>query len=432
MSQPERSPSRLSTSDLIGPTVIFVGTFLLAVTIALPTLLVDGLRTIPLSTDVTTVSTSATGPGNADRAQILDRCSLNTPTARTVGADLIRQQRMVAVQPSDADRVTLQVGTSVQAEHLWLDGRETPPDAPRPGAPDRPADDNRPADTPNPGDTDSATACTDATVSAVKDRVTLDRSTALPDLAATAGTRGNSEIQYDNNRPPVAAPDRRGYTYVLPFGVTGSGRQFFDVTTRRTVPLVDGGETQVGGRSALRFTADVPDTDLALTGSGDPAGTPPTRITRPASWFDITGGDPARPVTASLHHRARWELAVDEATGTILDERVAVDQTYRFADPALADRSLTALRATFAYDRDTQRALSALAERLGTPVTLWGRVVPLITGVLAVLAIAAGCYLIAPAWWRSRLTGRRRSPQPAPSGPGDPSDPASGDRTPSS
>ena len=62
MSSPSSShpePHRWSTADLAGPTLIFVGAFLLAVTIALPTLLVGGFRTIPLSTDFTTVAASS-------------------------------------------------------------------------------------------------------------------------------------------------------------------------------------------------------------------------------------------------------------------------------------------------------------------------------------------------------------------------------------
>lgn len=393
--------SRFSTADLIGPTLIFLGAFLIAVTIALPTLFVDRLRTIPLSTDQTTVSTA--GMSDDEHAQILDRCSLNTPRARVLDATLVRQQRVVAVRPADARRVTLQAGASVQADRIWLDGKESESDAARPGSEVAP--------------TEGADACTSPTVSAVRDRVTLNRRSALPDLGAVGGTRGNSEIQYDSNSAPVQASDRRGYTYVLPFDPPTSGARYFDVTTRRTVPLVDAGESQVGGRTAIRYRAEIPDTDLAAIGSGTPAGTPATRITRPASWFGVTDGDPNRQLTATLHHRAKWDISVDAATGVILDERVDVEQTYRVVgsdgsqgpDSGGADSgvALTNLRATFGFDGSTQRAMADDAASLAGPVTIWGRVVPLIAGIVGALALIAGALLTFPGRWQRWVDDRR-------------------------
>ncbi|AZG46347.1 DUF3068 domain-containing protein [Gordonia insulae] len=378
-------PSRLSTTDLIGPVLIFVGGFLVAAAIALPTLFVDNLRTIPLSTDVTT--TAVTG----EPATILDRCSLATPAARTVEADLTRQQRFVAVRPADADRVTLQAGTSVRADHLRVDGREVDPEAPRPGS--------------DVAVRAGASACTDPTITAFRDRVTLDRVTALPDLTSDGtGQPGSSEIQYDNNAAPIRVPDRRGYTYLLPFDVSTTDHTFFDVTTRRSVPLRFTGDTTVHGRDAARFVADVPDTDLHQIGNGSAQSTPPTIITRPAAWFGVGGVDPARPLTATLHHSGRWDLAVDTATGTILDADMVVEQTYRFIDTSLPDHRVTNLSATFGYDERTQRDQSRRATALAAPVTVWGRVIPLFAAIGGVAAILAGLAIINPAWrprrWR--------------------------------
>ncbi|ROZ99119.1 DUF3068 domain-containing protein [Gordonia sp. OPL2] len=440
-------PSRLSTTDLIGPVLIFLGGFLLAVAIALPTLFVDNLRTIPLSTDLTTTADSTGGaspagtpsdPGATDggatdggatdsgatdsgatdgapaAARILDRCSLNSPTARVVGADLTRQQRVVAVRPADARRVTLQAGTSVRAENVTVDDREVDPQAPRPGS-----DAATPA---------GAATCTDPTVTAVRDRVTINRTTALPDLTAPAGGQpGSSEIQYDSNAAPVAVPDRRGYTYLLPFDVSTTDHTFFDVTTRRSVPLRHTGEVTVHGRDAARFVADVPDTDLHQIRTGDAQSTPPTIITRPAGWFGLPGVDPAREVTATLHHRGSWELDVDTATGTILNARIVVDESYRQIDPSLPDHRVTNLSATFSYDETTQRRMSNRATALASPVTIWGRVIPLLAAIAGIAAIGAGLAIINPAWRPRRPRrrqdesgpepGRQASDRPEPHGP---------------
>ncbi|MFW0783102.1 DUF3068 domain-containing protein [Gordonia sp. CPCC 206044] len=384
---PSPGPSRLSTTDLIGPVVIFLGGFLLAAAIALPTLFVDNLRTIPLSTDVTTAASSAPG------ARMLDRCSLNTPTANVVEATLTRQQRFVAVRPSDADRVTLQAGTSIRAEDLVVDGRHIAADAPRPGSDARVPD--------------GATACTEPIATAARDRITLDRVTALPDLRGDPP--GSSEIQYDSNTAPIRVPDRQGYTYLFPFGLSESDHTFFDVTTRRSVPLHHRGETTVGGRDVARFVADVPDTDLHQIHSGSDEGTPPTIITRPAGWFGVPGVDPDREVSATLHHSGRWELAVDTTTGTILDATISVEETYRFIDPTLPDHRLTNLSATFSYDEQTQRDQVQRATSLATPITVWGRVVPIIAGILGVVAIAVGLAIVNPAW-RPRWWADRQGP----------------------
>ncbi|ANY25294.1 DUF3068 domain-containing protein [Gordonia terrae] len=378
-------PHRWSAADLAGPTLIFVGAFLLAVTIALPTLLVGGFRTIPLSTDFTTVAT-------ADDATIFDRCSLETRSARAVDADLVRQQRVVAVQPSDEHRVTLQAGTSIQAQALRIDGREVDPGDPRPGV--------------DPGGSqadDPAQPCNDATVNAIKDRVTLDRKNALPRLAA----RGASEIQYDSGQAAVLVPDRRGVTYLLPFDTEPADREFFDAVTRTTVPLVYDGDTEVHGRDVDRFRAEVPDTDLARAALGRPVGTN-VSITRPASWFGV--GDTSRPLTANLHHRSSWDLAVDPRTGTIVDATITVDEVYRFPDgtPGVpADFKLPHLRATFAYDEDTQTRMTDLASDLATPILIWGRLVPIGTAVLGVVALLAGLVLTNPAWLPARFRRRR-------------------------
>ncbi|MDV7172638.1 DUF3068 domain-containing protein [Gordonia amicalis] len=378
----ESVPRRWSTTDLAGPTLIFVGSFLIAVTIALPTLLVGNFREIPLSTDFTTVAT-------AEDATILDRCSLATPAARTLDADLVRQQRVVAVQPSDEHRVTLQAGTSVQTDTLRIDDREVEPEAPRPGSE---------------GDAESSEVCNDVTVNALKDRVTLDRETAVPQLSA----RGASEIQYDSNQAPVLVPDRRGFTYLLPFDTSLTDHEFFDVVTRTTVPLRYDGDTEVVGKDVARFRAEVPETDLAWAALGRPVGTDVT-ITRPASWFGLDG--PPRELTATLRHRSSWDLAVEPRTGTIVDAKITVDEFYAFPEgtPGVpADFRLPHLQAAFAYDDTSQSQMSRLASDLATPITIWGRIVPIVTGVLGIVALVAGGFLINPAWLppRFRRTGR--------------------------
>ncbi len=78
----------------------------------------------------------------------------------------------------------------------------------------------------------------------------------------------------------MLVPDRRGFTYLLPFDTSLSDHEFFDPVTRTTVPLAYDGETEVEGKTVARFRAEVPETDLAreaLGGRSAPTSSSPAR-----------------------------------------------------------------------------------------------------------------------------------------------------------
>lgn len=366
--EPTQQSSRFSTADLIGPTLIFLGGFLLAVAVALPTLLAPTLRLIPLHTDQTTVAVT-----DADTVTVFDRCSIDEPTARSVDTEVIRQQRVVAVRPADDRRITLQAGTSIRG------GEELE-------------------------------ECDDATLTAVRDRVTLDRDTARP-LGPT------SEIQYDSRTAPLATPDRAGFTYLLGRDAAGD-LEYFDVTTRQEVPLRDDGPTEVDGRAATRFVADVPDTDLHALDAGRDSSGRPTAITRPASWFGIDEAG-SREITVVLHHRGQHELIVDDATGTVLDQRITVEERYLPVDATglPTDFALVNIDTTFAYDERTREDMVSVAAGRSTPMTIWTQIVPVIAAVLGVLTIIVGVLWLLPETSRRRLLDRLPVPRRSRSAP---------------
>ncbi|WP_083837216.1 DUF3068 domain-containing protein [Gordonia effusa] len=343
--------SHFSTRDLIGPTLIFLAAFLLAVTVAAPTFLVDKFRKVSLDTDVTVVATSAPG------TKFLDACALDAPVALVRTGDLLTGQRVVAVRPADADRVTLQAGTSVRV----AGGK-------------------------------AAEDCDNPTVTAFKDRVTLDRRSAAP-IANPV-----SAVQYDSNRAPVPLPQRAGVTYLFPRD-PASGLSFYDVATRRSVPLRAAGDANVNGLDAVRFTADIPDTDLSTQYGVDNRPEPGTLITRPARWFgSIDGVAPSTPLTAALHRSGQWSLSVDPKTGIIIDADFTIAQEYRIVNPgtnaALSGLRLPSLVASFSYDDTSQKELTDTARAQSRPQIIWGRIVPLIAGMLGVIALVAGVVLL--------------------------------------
>ncbi|WP_440714104.1 DUF3068 domain-containing protein [Gordonia sp. FQ] len=358
---PDQQP-RLSTRDLLGPTAIFFGALLIAVAVAVGPLLGDTLRKVPLDIDQTWVA------DGSDGTQLLDRCSLDAPRARVVAGAVQQHRRILAVRPANARVVTLQAGTALGVEHYLIDGREVTPKQ----------------------------ACAEATIDATVDRVTLDRATAAP--------TGSSEIQYSDQRPAVPVPDRRGYTYVLPFGFRTGGAQYFDPSTRRTLPMRAVGTETVDGRQATHFVIDVPDTDLAVAQQDPPFGSaqePRAVIRKPAAWFGtFPGVSPTEELVATLHHRATRDLYVDRATGVILSERAQIHETYRFAadvtarSPELAGYGLTNIETTLASDPQTVRDAAREATRRGRPLTVVTRAVPIAGGVAGVVLLGTGWWLL--------------------------------------
>ena len=344
---------RFSGRELAGPTMIFVGAFLLSAAIALPALFVGKLQVLPLDTDDTIVARS-TAP-----AQVLDQCSLDAPAARVVTTEVTRQQRIVAVRPAGRSKVTLQAGTSLRAD-------------------------------------DKLNDCSDGTISAIRDRVTLDRQT------ATFRRNGSSEIQYDDEQAPFQVSDRTGFTYAFAFDMPRRDAAFFDPVTRISVPLRYDGDASVEGAEAIRFVAEVPDTDLYERHSGADTAGRPTVIVRPASWFGLPG---TTPIALHLHHRSTWEISVDPDTGTILDERITIDERYRPATQPSGGFSLVNLVTTLSYTKHTRDAAVARARSLARPVTVWGRLVPIGAGVVGVLAVGAGVY-----WLRRESSDEEPAP----------------------
>ncbi|GEE01563.1 hypothetical protein nbrc107696_20090 [Gordonia spumicola] len=348
----QSSAPRFTGADLLAPTAFFLGALLLAAALAVGPIIGDRFRAIPSDVDVTWVADGSSS------SRILDRCSLNAPTARVLDAQVQQRRRIVVVRPSDADIVTFQAGTSLGVNRYVVDGKSVK----------------------------AKDVCAEQTLAATIDRVTLDRSTAL--------TSGTSEVQFDDKKGAVTIPERRGYTYVFPYGVEiGDRPEYFDVTTRQSVSLLRAGTETIEGRATIHFTATTPDTDLSQFDTR-------AVITKPASWFGtFPNVAPTQTLTATLHHSSQRDLFVDAATGVVVDERVTVSEEYRFADSA-ADRSqalanyrLVNIDATFTGDDRSRQDGAAAAAARQRPVTLTTVTAPIVFGVLGVAALAGGVYL---------------------------------------
>lgn len=323
---PDAQNSRWSTSQLLPPTLVFLAALAITVAVASPLILAPELARVSLDTDLVSTAKSTTPVAT------LDRCSLDGPrVAHLPARSLIRSQRVVVVRPADRSVATLQAGTIVRRDDA------------------------------------TSTGCTDPTILALLDRVTIARTTAAP--------VGESAVQTDSTRPATVLPDRRGRTYLFaPRTQLDADLGFFDPLTRRSVPLTVLGPDRVDGLDVTRVRAEIPDTNLATLPGADPR----TRLTKPGGWF----GWPGATVTADLHQRGRYTLWIDEKSGLIVDGEIAVTREY-----IAGDRRLTEVDATFRYDSKTRSQLVAAARDQARPVWLASRLVPLVA-VLSALAIS--------------------------------------------
>lgn len=69
------------------------------------------------------------------------------------------------------------------------------------------------------------------------------------------------------------------------------------------------------------------------------------------------------------------------------------------------------MQATFRYDERTRSEMTSRADDLATPLVIWGRLVPIATGVLGVVLLGVGLWFLNPARLPERI--RRRLAGPA-------------------
>lgn len=367
--------SRLSARDLAGPIAIFFGALLLVAAIALPLFYVDSLKKTPMDLDITTVSESQVQEGVSDNdelpAKLLNRCSLKGSEAQVSDAELTGQQRVIVTDPADSTRATLQAGSSDRIDS-YMNGNQ-------PYTPS--ADDD----------------CMSSIFTATVDKVTINRESAEPAI----GDGGQSELQLAAGSDALPLPDRAGLQYRFPFGVEKTDNyQYYDLPTRTTNPLKFVGEEEVAGVSTYHFTQEIPEFDLSQLPDANGVQLSGTSINQTAGWFGgFEGVDDAERMTASLNQKTTRDLFVEPASGTIVDDREHIQQYFKIdagvdAPQAVTDYRLTALDVVMSYDKDTLEATADRAGDISGPINLWGKWFPIIGGILGVVLLAGGIWLL--------------------------------------
>ncbi|MEE3853372.1 DUF3068 domain-containing protein [Gordonia sp. LSe1-13] len=381
----------------------FLGAALIAAAIAIPLFLVPQLRVVPLDLDITSVATTVPEDGSTgDRypARIFDRCSVGERRAQVVDAHLSQQRRSVIVEPSDRRQATLQSAQTVQIDRYRdADGNEVEPTM---------------------AAADAERECNDGLLTANIDRVSVNRSTSVPNGTVSSLQLEAAPEGVNPDDVSVQLPDRQGFQYKFGFDVQKRSYLYYDTNTRQDITVDFVGESTIDGVTVYEFAGEVPETDVSNLPNAQGQASLGTMLTMPASWWGITGRGvaPDDDVTMHRYATATRHVWVEPQTGTIIDGREDQQQYFRSPDqsdanPApIRDFRMDVLNARFKWSDDTVSNQAARADDYVGQLRLGGFWLPLILGIVGVALLALWLLL----WWR----GRRRDDDAVPPSDDDP------------
>ncbi|MDV7999710.1 DUF3068 domain-containing protein [Rhodococcus sp. IEGM 1408] len=404
------------------PAVVLVGlgTFLITIALALVFFVVPAQKKTPLDINATTVTETTQGAvlvgkalagntpteANADRRECrepageapadegevvetqdgaeADDSDVQYPVSCFIDNDipLYSQRRVQAVEPSDADVITMQAAQSLlRADKTGSDGVE-------------------------------------GLINATIDRVTVDRVTALPVDEAVSTLQMVAAPTGGDDSAPVGFV-RDGMQYKFPFDTEQKDYPYFDASTFTTNPISFVGETTVGGIDAYEFRQELGPIDMwasirdhfaSISSGYDPAVESVLASYRregmTAGQWGLEG-DPERVVDMRRYYTNTRTVYVNPETGQVINggenifQYFAEDQeeaTAFFEDKAgmeaeKAEPTRTAVRFESGWNEETKAATQATAQESADTLNTFGRVVPAVLGVLGLLALIGGILL---------------------------------------
>ncbi|WP_241384933.1 DUF3068 domain-containing protein [Rhodococcus sp. CH91] len=348
---------RSSSGRILAMILVGLGAFLLVIAILVPTYTLGKLQKTPLDLEVTTV---AEGTGD-----ILNSRQLLSGNAQVDRDVPIVAQRFVTVEdPSDSEIMTLQAGQTVRRLDMQ-------------------------------GDT--------GLVSAIVDRVTIDRETSMP-VSTDENADRVSTIQVNADQPPVEVENRAGLQYKFPFDVQQTSYPYYDINARENFPLDFVGEEEVNGMKVYHFRQDIGPIDMS---KADPE-VPTYKLSLPASTWGVGEGD--EPVTMTRWYNNVRDLWVDPVTGVVVKGQEAQDQYYaREADKP----EVTVLDVTLPFDEETIEYQIGQAKDGQDTISLFGRTLPIILGILGAILLIAGFVLGLRGGGNRRAATATDGPSPA-------------------
>lgn len=335
-----RARGPLLTRGALACLLIGLGTLLLVATILIPTYVYSQLAKTPLDLQITTVAKSQT---NAP-SEVLDSKSLAAPGPLVVDSNIpLMSQRFLTVEePSDADQMTLQAGQTVRR----VGGVA--------------------------GDT--------GLLSASVDLVTIDRKTGMP-VAKTPNGSIATDIDRKGNSVPEAV-QHTGLQYRFPLGTERKNYPYFDATARKSVDIQYVEQTEINSLQVYHFRQQLPVTDLSTVGKS-----PSNRLTLPAQKWGVEGDG---SITMNRYYTVVRDLWVEPKTGTIVKGGEAINLYYA-RQPDRPD--VTAMKSTLVFDDSTVSSQIAIAKKSMDKLSLIGRILPLVLGLVGALTLLTGLVL---------------------------------------
>ncbi|MDZ4266397.1 MAG: DUF3068 domain-containing protein [Mycobacterium sp.] len=330
--------------------IMGLGAALLIAALLLSTYTTGKIAKIPLNIDATLISE---GTGTA-----FEPASLNSQRF-VVDEDvpLVMQQEITVESPSNADVVTLQVGSTVKRSDQQQDN---------------------------------------GLLLAMVDTVTLDRKTAL---AVSSESNPGGAVQkpraIEAEDPPtnIALP-HEGLAYRFPFDTEKKTYPFFDPIAQKAYDANYSGEEDVNGLTAFKFTQNVGfDSDGELVEPvkyaslyDDDADAQATA--RAALWG--LEGDPEEPITMTRYYAAQRTFWVDPVSGTIVKQS---DRAYHYYAREALKPEVTFADYTVTTNEESVESQVAAAQDERDRVSLWSRILPITFTALGLIALVGGALL---------------------------------------
>lgn len=327
-----------------------LGAALLIAALLLSTYTQGKIAKIPLTIDTTLVSD---GTGTAfDPASLLgERFVVNEDIP------VVMQQQMSVESPSNADVVTLQVGTSLRRSDQQQDN---------------------------------------GLLLAMVDTVTVNRQTAL---AVSSETNPGGSVQKpraieDENPPTSIALPHEGLAYRFPFDTEKKTYPYFDPIAQKAYDANYSGEEDVNGLTAYKFTQNIGfDADGELVEPlkyaslyDDDAD---SQVTARAALWGIEG-DPEEQITMTRYYAAQRTFWVDPVSGTIVKQ---TDRAYHYYAREALRPEVTFVDYTVTTNEESVESQVAAAQDERDRVSLWGRILPITFTALGLIALVGGALL---------------------------------------
>ena len=330
--------------------IMGLGAALLIAALLLSTYTEGKIAKIPLDLDATLVSD---GTGTA-----FDPVSLNAPEfVIDRNVPLALQEQVSVEAPSNADVVTLQVGSTLRRTDEQKDS---------------------------------------GLLLALVDTVTLSRKTAE---AVSSESNPGGAVQkpraLEDDQPPtnIALP-HEGLAYRFPFDTEKRTYPFFDPIAQKAFDANYDGEEDVNGLTTYRFNQNVGyDADGKLVEPVKYASLfdddADSQVTAPASMWGVPG-EPDESITMTRYYAAQRTFWVDPVSGTIVKKE---EHGYHYYAREALEPEVTFVDYKVTSNEETVETQVANASDERDRVALWGRILPITFTAMGLVTLVGGALL---------------------------------------